>query len=113
MSWGWKLPFLASALAGILGLYVRLRRVVEDASVPRSLAGRRQIEHQSADGGASHFHPRNFLVLLGARMAENGLGYLFPVFGPRNNVVTTLGVPRADALSALIGAGAEYGGAVT
>ena len=26
-------------------------------------------------------HPRNFLVVLGARLAENGLGYLFPVFG--------------------------------
>jgi hypothetical protein len=25
-------------------------------------------------------HPREFLVVLGARLAENGLGYLFPVF---------------------------------
>ena len=42
-------------------------------------------------------HPRNFIFVLGARLAENGLGYLFPVFG-LNYVVTTLGVPRADAL---------------
>jgi hypothetical protein len=26
-------------------------------------------------------HPRSFFVVIGARMAENGLGYLFPVFG--------------------------------
>jgi MFS family permease len=46
-------------------------------------------------------HPRNFFVVLGARLAENGLGYLFPVFG-LSYVITTLGVPKADALSALM-----------
>jgi MFS family permease len=46
-------------------------------------------------------HPRNFFVVLGARLAENGLGYLFPVFG-LSYVITTLGVPRSDALSALM-----------
>jgi hypothetical protein len=39
--------------------------------------------------------------VLGARLAENGLGYLFPVFG-LSYVITTLGVPRSDALSALM-----------
>jgi MFS family permease len=34
-------------------------------------------------------------------MAENGLGYFFPVFG-LSYVITTVGVPRADALSALM-----------
>jgi MFS family permease len=46
-------------------------------------------------------HPRNFLVVLGARLAENGLGYLFPVFG-LSYVINTLGVPKAEALSALM-----------
>ena len=46
-------------------------------------------------------HPRNFLVVLGARMAENGLGYLFPVFG-LSYVINTVGVPKAEALSALM-----------
>jgi MFS family permease len=46
-------------------------------------------------------HPRNFMVVLGARLAENGLGYLFPVFG-LSYVITTLGVPKSDALSALM-----------
>jgi MFS family permease len=46
-------------------------------------------------------HPRNFFVVLGARLAENGLGYLFPVFG-LSYVITTLGVPKSDALSALM-----------
>ena len=46
-------------------------------------------------------HPRNFFVVLGARLAENGLGYFFPVFG-LSYVINTLGVPKADALSALM-----------
>jgi len=41
------------------------------------------------------------MVVLGARLAENGLGYLFPVFG-LSYVINTLGVPKADALSALM-----------
>jgi MFS family permease len=39
--------------------------------------------------------------VLGARMAENGLGYFFPVFG-LSYVITTVGVPRSEALSALM-----------
>jgi MFS family permease len=99
MSWGWRLPFLASALLILLGLYVRLR-VMETPVFREAVAGRHKIERNPAMA-ALRLHPRNFLVLLGARMAENGLGYLFPVFG-LGYVVTTLGVPRADALSALM-----------
>jgi MFS family permease len=99
MSWGWRLPFLASTVLILLGLYVRLR-VMETPVFREALAGRHKIERNPAMA-ALRLHPRNFLVLLGARMAENGLGYLFPVFG-LGYVVTTLGVTRADALSALM-----------
>jgi MFS family permease len=99
MSWGWRLPFLASAVLILLGLYVRLR-VMETPVFREAVAGRHKIERNPAMA-ALRLHPRNFLVLLGARMAENGLGYLFPVFG-LGYVVTTLGVTRADALSALM-----------
>ena len=63
----------------------------------RARQGRAQPGHGSAASG----HPRNFFVVLGARLAENGLGYLFPVFG-LSYVITTLGVPKAEALSALM-----------
>src|SRR5438105_14531822 len=46
-------------------------------------------------------HPPNFLAVVGARMAENGLGYFVPVFG-LSYVINTVGVPKADALSALM-----------
>jgi MFS family permease len=99
MSWGWRLPFLASFLLILIGIYVRLR-VSETPVFTEAVVARGKVERNPAME-ALRRHPRNFLVVLGARLAENGLGYLFPVFG-LNYVVITLGVPRVDALSALM-----------
>lgn len=99
MSWGWRLPFLASFLLILIGIYVRLR-VSETPVFTEAVVARGKVERNPAME-ALRRHPRNFMVVLGARLAENGLGYLFPVFG-LNYVVTTLGVPRQEALSALM-----------
>jgi MFS family permease len=99
MTWGWRLPFLASFLLILVGIFVRLR-VAETPVFTEAVVARGKVERNPAME-ALRRHPRNFMVVLGARLAENGLGYLFPVFG-LNYVVTTLGVPRADALSALM-----------
>jgi metabolite-proton symporter len=99
MSWGWRLPFLASFLLILVGIYVRLR-VSETPVFTEAVVARGKVERNPAIE-ALRRHPRNFMVVLGARLAENGLGYLFPVFG-LNYVVTTLGVPRGEALSALM-----------
>src|ERR1700760_4876358 len=99
MSWGWRLPFLASFLLILVGLYVRMR-VAETPVYTEAVVARGKVEQNPAME-ALRRHPRNFFVVLGARLAENGLGYLFPVFG-LSYVITTLGVPKADALSALM-----------
>ena len=99
MNWGWRLPFLASFLLILIGIFVRLR-VAETPVFTEAVLARGKVERNPAME-ALRRHPRNFMVVLGARLAENGLGYLFPVFG-LNYVVDTLGVPRADALSALM-----------
>jgi MFS family permease len=46
-------------------------------------------------------NPRNFFVVVGARLAENALGYLYPVFG-LSYLVTNLQVPRDAAISCVI-----------
>jgi len=99
MSWGWRVPFLASILLIAVGIYVRLR-VTETPVYTEAVVARNKVESNPAMA-ALRKHPRNFMVVLGARLAENGLGYLFPVFG-LSYVINTLGVPRADALSALM-----------
>lgn len=99
MSWGWRLPFIASFLLILVGLYVRLR-VDETPVYKEAVVAKGKVERNPAME-ALRQHPRNFMVVLGARLAENGLGYLFPVFG-LSYVITTLGVPRSEALSALM-----------
>src|SRR6202012_4038794 len=99
MSWGWPLPFLASILLVAVGIFVRLR-VAETPVYTDAVVARGKVEQNPAME-ALRRHPRNFFVVLGARLAENGLGYLFPVFG-LSYVITTLGVQKADALSALM-----------
>jgi MFS family permease len=99
MSWGWRLPFLASFLLIVVGIFVRLR-VAETPVFTEAVLARGKVERNPAMQ-ALRLHPRNFFVVLGARMAENGLGYFFPVFG-LSYVINTLGVPKADALSALM-----------
>jgi MFS family permease len=99
MTWGWRLPFLASFLLILVGIFVRLK-VAETPVFTEAVVARGKIERNPAME-ALRRHPRNFMVVLGARLAENGLGYLFPVFG-LNYVINTLGVPKAEALSALM-----------
>jgi metabolite-proton symporter len=99
MSWGWRLPFLASFLLILVGIYVRLR-VTETPVFTEAVVERGKVEKNPAMEALRH-HPRNFFVVLGARMAENGLGYFFPVFG-LSYVISTVGVPKSEALSALM-----------
>jgi MFS family permease len=99
MSWGWRLPFLASFLLIMVGIFVRLR-VAETPVFTDAVVARGKVERNPAMEALKR-HPRNFMVVLGARLAENGLGYLFPVFG-LSYVITTLGVAKSDALSALM-----------
>ncbi len=77
--WGWRLPFLASFLLILVGIFVRLR-VAETPVFTEAVVARGKVERNPAME-ALRRHPRNFMVVLGARMAENGLGYFFPVFG--------------------------------
>src|SRR5437588_802819 len=79
MSWGWRLPFLASVLLIMVGIYVRLK-ITETPVFTEAVGARGKIERNPAMEALKR-HPRNFMVVLGARMAENGLGYFFPVFG--------------------------------
>jgi metabolite-proton symporter len=99
MAWGWRVPFLASLLLIAVGIFVRLR-VAETPVFTEAVLARKKVESNPAMAALKK-HPRNFMVVLGARLAENGLGYLFPVFG-LSYVINTLGVAKSDALSALM-----------
>src|SRR5690242_10699748 len=65
MSWGWRLPFLASFLLILVGIYVRLR-VTETPVFTEAVVKTGKIEKNPAMEALRH-HPRNFFVVLGAR----------------------------------------------
>jgi metabolite-proton symporter len=77
MIWGWRVPFLLGiGLLGV-GLFIRLR-VYESPLFAR-------VRDQKRQAAVPFFevlrrYPRNVLLAIGARMAENGGFYVFTVF---------------------------------
>ena len=108
VSWGWRIPFLLSAVLVLIGLYVRL--AVEESPVFREAQAK--AAERAAAGEKETLpilevfrrYPREVLTAMGARFAENVSYYIFTI------VITTyatkrLGLPSATVLGAvLIGA---------
>jgi metabolite-proton symporter len=77
ISWGWRLPFLASIVIFALGVYIR-------HSLPES----RDFKNAEQAGKTSHIpvleaikrHPKEILMAMGLRVAENGGAYIFLAF---------------------------------
>jgi metabolite-proton symporter len=94
LSWGWRVPFLLSLLLIFFGLYIRWR--VSETPAFEKIAARKKTA-RSPVLEAVRKHPREFLVVIGARMAENGLGFLFPVFA-LNYMTQQLHLPKTMVL---------------
>lgn len=77
LAWGWRLPFLASILIFAIGVYIRRR-------LPES----RDFANAEQAGKTSHMpvlevikrHPKEILMAMGLRVAENGGAYIFLAF---------------------------------
>jgi MHS family shikimate/dehydroshikimate transporter-like MFS transporter len=127
LSWGWRIPFLLSMILIIVGFYIRSK--VSETPVFSEIAAKSKAA-RSPVKEAFRRHPREFLVVFGARLAENGLGYLYPVFtlsymtkqlGLEKSMVlngimlayaiSLFTVPMFSALSDRIGRRPVYGGA--
>lgn len=98
LAWGWRIPFLVSLLLLALGVYIRAK--VSETPVFAEVGAKRPPLRAPAFEAVRR-HPRNFLVVIGARLAENGLGYLFPVFG-LSYVINTLHLPRDTAITGVM-----------
>ena len=78
MSWGWRLPFLASILIFGVGVYIR-RRLPESKEFVQEEVRQDQPEHMPAME-VLRKHPKAVLQAMGLRIAENGSAYLFLAF---------------------------------
>ena len=82
----------------LVGFVIRAR-VTETPVFQEAVARRKVLRSPIVE--VVRRYPREVLVVIGARMAENGLGYLFPVFA-LNYLTRTLGVPKATALTGIM-----------
>jgi metabolite-proton symporter len=105
LSWGWRIPFLLGlALLGV-GLFVRLQ--IYESPLFAEIRDRKK---QTAVPffGVLRRYPRNVLLAIGARMAENGGFYVITVF-VLTYTVEHLHLPRTSMLnSQLIGAAVQF-----
>jgi len=127
LNWGWRIPFLLSVILVVVGFFIRAK--VSETPVFSQIAAKSKAARSPVKDAFTR-HPREFLVVLGARLAENGLGYLYPVFTLSymtkhlnlqksmvlNGImlayaISLLTVPLFSALSDRIGRRPVYGGA--
>ncbi|HEY8342805.1 MAG TPA: MFS transporter [Calditerricola sp.] len=126
LSWGWRVPFLLSIVLVGVGLFIRLR-VEETPAFQQVKDAKRESRMPILE--ALRTHPKQVLLAMGARFAENGSYYVFSVFVlsygteyldlPRNmilngvlfaSVVEFVTIPLFAALSDRIGRRPVYMG---
>jgi len=98
LSWGWRAPFLLSIVLVGVGLFVRLK-ILETPAF-------RQVQETQTEArmpivDVVRQHPKNVLLAMGMRMAENGIFYILTVF-VLTYVTQQLGLMRSTVLTGVI-----------
>ena len=98
--WGWRIPFLFGGLCIIIGYMIR-RHIVEPPAFEKAKVAREQNHEKIGLFSAIKRHPREFLIVIGTRMGENGFAYFYPVF-IMSYLTTAIGLPKSTALWGVI-----------
>jgi MHS family shikimate/dehydroshikimate transporter-like MFS transporter len=77
LAWGWRVPFLLSIVLVGIGLVIRLR-ILETPAFER--LKHTAVEARQPIVEVLRRYPKQVLLAMGARMAENGAFYIFSVF---------------------------------
>ena len=98
LSWGWRVPFLISVVLVAVGLFIRLR-VLESPAFEKVKESGQESRMPLLE--LFREHPREVLIGMGMRFAQNVIFYIYTVFilgyGEK-----TLGYPRSVMLRAVI-----------
>lgn len=98
MSWGWRVPFLMGGLLLVVGMFIRLR-IVESPIFLQAKASEPEAKLPVLE--AIQKYPRNVILAMGARFAENAFFYIFTVlvlsYGTQQ-----LGLERKSLLNAVL-----------
>src|SRR3954467_8968904 len=74
LAWGWRIPFLLSAVLVVVGLLIRVR-IVESPAFARVKETRSESHRPILQ--VFREHKREVLLAIGARLAENGAFYVY------------------------------------
>ena len=104
LTWGWRVPFLLSALLVIVGLLIRVR-ILETPAFTRVKEEAREARQPILEVITTY--PKQVLLAIGARFAENGAFYIYSVF-VLTYATQEVKMPQQVVLNGmLIGAGLE------
>lgn len=77
LSWGWRIPFLLSAVLIIIGLYIRLQ-ISETPAFTEATETHTEVRQPILT--VMRYYWRNVLIAMAARLGENAIYYIFTVF---------------------------------
>jgi metabolite-proton symporter len=77
LAWGWRVPFLVSALLVGVGLLIRMR-IVETPAFAKVKESATEVRQPIVE--VLRAYPKEVLLAMGARFAENGAFYIYSVF---------------------------------
>jgi MHS family shikimate/dehydroshikimate transporter-like MFS transporter len=98
LSWGWRIPFLLSIILVGVGLFVRLS-ILETPAFEKLKASGREARQPTLD--VLRRYPKQVLLAMGARVAENGSFYIYSVFA-LTYATQYAGVERSVVLNAIL-----------
>jgi MFS transporter, MHS family, shikimate and dehydroshikimate transport protein len=104
LSWGWRVPFLLSAVLVVVGMVIRLR-LVETPAFEKVKEASKEARQPIIE--VLRTYPTQVLLAMGARFAENGAFYIYSVFA-LTYATQQVKMDRQTVLNAiLLGAGLE------
>ncbi len=107
LNWGWRVAFLVSLILVAVGLFIRMS-IVEPPIFTEIKQSRREARMPILD--VVRRHPKNVLLAMGARLAENGAFYISTVFVLTYATQPRIGFAGASVLTAVaIAAAIEIG----
>jgi metabolite-proton symporter len=97
-AWGWRLPFLFSIFLVIVGLWIRFT-LAESPEFQKVKDQKQEVKMPIVD--AIRLYPKNILLAMGARFAENGFFYIYATF-VLAYATQALGMNRQDILNGVL-----------
>ena len=97
-AWGWRLPFLFSIFLVIVGLWIRFT-LAKSPEFQKVKDNKEEVKMPIVD--AIRLYPKNILLAMGARFAENGFFYIYATF-VLAYATQALGMNRQDILNGVL-----------